>query len=99
MECHPRGRGGVFAEARGAGAALPSAGARPGDRHPLADGAHGQLPDSEAAWREASFLAGSPDDIGGTLMKWKEAGLQRVLLQMLDQEDLSALESFARHVQ
>jgi len=58
-----------------------------------------QLPDTEAGWREASFLAGSPDDIGSTLLGWKEAGMQRVLLQMLDQEDLSALESFARHVQ
>ena len=48
---------------------------------------------------EASFLAGSPDDIGGTLEKWKEAGCSAVLLQMLDQEDLGALESFARHVQ
>lgn len=58
-----------------------------------------QLPDTEAGWREASFLAGSPDDIGSTLLGWNDAGMQRVLLQMLDQEDLSALESFARHVQ
>jgi F420-dependent oxidoreductase-like protein len=57
-----------------------------------------QLPDGEAAWREASFLAGAPEDIARTLLEWKAAGLQRVLLQMLDQEDLGALESFARRV-
>lgn len=57
-----------------------------------------QMPDGETAWREASFLAGSPEDIGRTLLDWKEAGLQRVLLQMLDQQDLDALELFARQV-
>ena len=57
-----------------------------------------QMPADEAAWRQASFLAGSPEDIGNTLLDWDEAGCQRVLLQMLDQEDLDALETFARYV-
>jgi hypothetical protein len=33
-----------------------------------------------------------------SLKHWEAAGVQRVLLQMLDQEDLAALELFARHV-
>lgn len=57
-----------------------------------------QLPAGEAAWREASFLAGSPEDIGTALLGWEEAGVQRVLLQVLDQQDLDALETFARRV-
>jgi F420-dependent oxidoreductase-like protein len=56
------------------------------------------LPDSEAAWRAASFLAGSPAQIVEDLTRWDGAGMQRVLLQMLDQEDIGALELFAREV-
>jgi F420-dependent oxidoreductase-like protein len=57
-----------------------------------------QMPADEDAWRRASFLAGSPDDIGTALLDWEAAGCQRVLLQMLDQTDLDALETFARRV-
>ncbi len=32
------------------------------------------------------------------LTRWAEAGIERVLLQMLDQEDIAALELFARTV-
>ena len=56
------------------------------------------LPDDEVAWREASFLAGSALDVTEALKAWEEAGVQRVLLQMLDQEDIAALELFARSV-
>ncbi len=56
------------------------------------------LPEDEAGWRAQSFLVGSPDDIGKALRQWEEAGVQRVLLQMLDQEDLAALETFSTHV-
>ncbi len=56
------------------------------------------LPEDEAAWRAASFLAGSPEDITTVLRIWEEAGVQRVLLQMLDQEDIAALELFAQTV-
>jgi len=56
------------------------------------------LPDSEAAWRSAGFLAGSPAQVVEDLERWEGAGLQRVLLQMLDQEDIGALELFAREV-
>jgi alkanesulfonate monooxygenase SsuD/methylene tetrahydromethanopterin reductase-like flavin-dependent oxidoreductase (luciferase family) len=57
-----------------------------------------QMPADEAAWRAASFLVGTPDEVVANLREWEAAGVQRVMLQMLDQEDLAALELFARHV-
>src|SRR6267378_3137718 len=54
------------------------------------------LPADEAAWHAASFLAGPPERIVADLKAWKQAGLQRVLLQSLDQEDIAGLELFAR---
>src|SRR5689334_10123322 len=57
-----------------------------------------QMPDTEAAWREANFLVGTRDEVVASLREWDAAGVQRVMLQMLDQEDLAALELFARHV-
>jgi F420-dependent oxidoreductase-like protein len=56
------------------------------------------LPDGEVAWRAAGFLAGSPAQVVEDLKRWDGAGMQRVLLQMLDQEDIGALELFAREV-
>ena len=56
------------------------------------------LPDGEAAWRAAGFLAGPPAQVLADLDRWKAAGMQRVLLQMLDQEDIGALELFAKDV-
>jgi alkanesulfonate monooxygenase SsuD/methylene tetrahydromethanopterin reductase-like flavin-dependent oxidoreductase (luciferase family) len=56
------------------------------------------LPADEPAWHAASFLAGSPERIVADLTAWKQAGLQRVLLQTLDQEDFPGLELFAREV-
>ena len=53
-------------------------------------------PEDEGAWRAAGFLAGSPETIVADLTRWDEAGIERVLLQMLDQEDIAALELFAR---
>ena len=54
------------------------------------------MPEDERAWRAAGFLAGSPETIVADLTRWAEAGIERVLLQMLDQEDIAALELFAR---
>jgi alkanesulfonate monooxygenase SsuD/methylene tetrahydromethanopterin reductase-like flavin-dependent oxidoreductase (luciferase family) len=56
------------------------------------------LPDGIDAWRAASFLAGSPEDVTQSLKAWEDAGMQRVLLQMLDQDDIAALELFAQAV-
>jgi alkanesulfonate monooxygenase SsuD/methylene tetrahydromethanopterin reductase-like flavin-dependent oxidoreductase (luciferase family) len=57
-----------------------------------------QMPADEAAWRAASFLVGTPGEVVDSLRAWEAAGVQRVVLQMLDQEDLAAIELFARHV-
>ena len=57
-----------------------------------------QMPADEEAWRKAAFLVGSPADVVTSLKEWEAAGVQRVLLQMLDMEDLAAIELFARHV-
>ncbi len=57
-----------------------------------------QLPEDEAGWRTAGFLAGSPAQVAADLGRWRDAGIQRVLFQMLDQEDTAALELFARAV-
>jgi alkanesulfonate monooxygenase SsuD/methylene tetrahydromethanopterin reductase-like flavin-dependent oxidoreductase (luciferase family) len=56
------------------------------------------LPADDEAWRKASFLVGTPGEVVESLKQWEAAGVQRVLLQMLDQEDLAALELFAHHV-
>jgi F420-dependent oxidoreductase-like protein len=56
------------------------------------------MPEDEAAWRKLGFLAGAPEDVWTSLLEWRAAGVERVLLQMLDQEDLGALELFARRV-
>ena len=56
------------------------------------------LPEDEAGWRASSFLAGSAEAVIQSLREWEAAGMDRVMLQMLDQEDLAALELFARSV-
>ncbi len=56
------------------------------------------LPESEADWRKMGFLVGSPVQVVEQLTRWEEVGVQRVVLQMLDQEDIGALELFARDV-
>jgi F420-dependent oxidoreductase-like protein len=57
-----------------------------------------QLPAEEAAWRAAGFLAGPMDAVIDDLKQWQKLGMNRVMLQMLDQEDVAALELFAREV-
>ena len=56
------------------------------------------LPADEAGWRAASFLAGPPEAVTAALKTWQAAGMQRALLQMLDQDDIAALDLFARTV-
>jgi len=57
-----------------------------------------RLPEDEAGWRSAGFLHGSPDAVAGDLARWQGLGVQRVMLQILDQEDLEAIELIAREV-
>jgi F420-dependent oxidoreductase-like protein len=57
-----------------------------------------RLPADEAGWRTAGFLHGSPAEIVGELREWAAVGMERVMLQMLDQEDLASIELLAREV-
>ena len=56
------------------------------------------LPEDEAAWRAQGFLAGSPERVLEDLAEWRAAGVQRVLLQLIDQDDIQALELFASDI-
>jgi F420-dependent oxidoreductase-like protein len=56
------------------------------------------LPEDAPAWWGAGFLAGTPARVVEDLARWRAVGVQRVLLQMLDQDDIAALELFARAV-
>jgi alkanesulfonate monooxygenase SsuD/methylene tetrahydromethanopterin reductase-like flavin-dependent oxidoreductase (luciferase family) len=56
------------------------------------------LPAHEAEWRAATFLVGAAEEVVDSLREWQAAGVDRVLLQMLDQTDIGALELFARRV-
>ncbi|MCP5149171.1 MAG: TIGR03560 family F420-dependent LLM class oxidoreductase [Ectothiorhodospiraceae bacterium] len=56
------------------------------------------LPPDAAGWKAAGFLAGTPGELVDVLGRWGEAGLDRVLLQLLDQEDLTSVELFATRV-
>jgi F420-dependent oxidoreductase-like protein len=57
-----------------------------------------RIPDDAAAWRAAGFLYGGPDEIARDLKRWDTLGIHRVLLQMLDMEDLPAIEAIAKDV-
>ena len=57
-----------------------------------------RLPEDAAGWRSAGFLHGSPAEVVEDLARWRELGIQRVMLQMIDQEDLAAIELIAREI-
>jgi F420-dependent oxidoreductase-like protein len=57
-----------------------------------------RIPDDAAAWRATGFLHGGPDDIVRDLKRWDSLGIHRVLLQILDMEDLPAIEAIAKDV-
>jgi alkanesulfonate monooxygenase SsuD/methylene tetrahydromethanopterin reductase-like flavin-dependent oxidoreductase (luciferase family) len=57
-----------------------------------------RLPGDEASWRAAGFLYGSIDRVVRDLKRWEELGIQRLMLQLIDQDDLEVIELIARHV-
>jgi F420-dependent oxidoreductase-like protein len=57
-----------------------------------------RLPADEAGWRAASFLHGTPATIVADLRRWQALGIQRVMLQMLDMDDLEAIDLIAREI-
>jgi len=57
-----------------------------------------RVPEDETGWRAQSFLYGSPEEVLRDLRHWAALGVQRVMLQLLDMDDLGALELIAREV-
>jgi alkanesulfonate monooxygenase SsuD/methylene tetrahydromethanopterin reductase-like flavin-dependent oxidoreductase (luciferase family) len=57
-----------------------------------------RVPEQEAEWRAQSFLFGSVDEVVHDLRRWHRLGVQRVMLQCLDIDDIAALELIAREV-
>jgi alkanesulfonate monooxygenase SsuD/methylene tetrahydromethanopterin reductase-like flavin-dependent oxidoreductase (luciferase family) len=57
-----------------------------------------RVPESEAEWRAQSFLYGSVDEVVRDLRRWQALGVQGVMLQFLDIDDLAAIELIAREV-
>ncbi len=56
---------------------------------------YGQTPEQ---LRQRAIVAGSLNDIKGQLQALEEAGLQRIMLQWLDLEDLESLETLAKGI-
>jgi alkanesulfonate monooxygenase SsuD/methylene tetrahydromethanopterin reductase-like flavin-dependent oxidoreductase (luciferase family) len=57
-----------------------------------------RVPEDAAGWRAAGFLYGTPAEIATELRAWHAAGLGRVMLQMLDMDDLDAIALVADKV-
>ena len=57
-----------------------------------------RIPEDEAGWRAAAFLYGTPDEVRRDLQRWRDLGIRRVMLQMLDMEDFAALDLMVREV-
>jgi alkanesulfonate monooxygenase SsuD/methylene tetrahydromethanopterin reductase-like flavin-dependent oxidoreductase (luciferase family) len=57
-----------------------------------------RMPEDAAGWQAAGFLHGVPAEIVAALQAWASEGIGRVMLQMLDLEDLDAIELIASEV-
>ena len=55
-----------------------------------------RVPEDAAGWKAAGFLHGVIDEVRHDLARWEAAGVGRVMLQMLDMEDLEAIQLIAR---
>jgi alkanesulfonate monooxygenase SsuD/methylene tetrahydromethanopterin reductase-like flavin-dependent oxidoreductase (luciferase family) len=57
-----------------------------------------RMPADGDGWRAAGFLHGSPGDVTRDLARWRELGVARVMLQILDMEDLDAIAEIGSEV-
>ena len=55
-----------------------------------------RVPADEAGWRAAGFLFGVIDEVRQQLEGWEAAGIARAMLQMLDMDDLEAMQLIAQ---
>jgi alkanesulfonate monooxygenase SsuD/methylene tetrahydromethanopterin reductase-like flavin-dependent oxidoreductase (luciferase family) len=67
-------------------------------RHARARAIFPRVPEDEASWRAAGFLYGTPERVVVDLKRWESLGVQRIMLQMLDMEDDTAMDLLAREV-
>src|SRR5437899_3175855 len=55
-----------------------------------------RVPEDAAGWLAAGFLHGVVDQVRRDLTRWEAAGMQRVMLQLLDMEDLEVIGVIGR---
>jgi F420-dependent oxidoreductase-like protein len=55
-----------------------------------------RLPEDAAGWKAAGFLHGVVGEVREDLARWAAVGVERVMLQMLDMEDLDGVRLIAR---
>jgi alkanesulfonate monooxygenase len=57
-----------------------------------------RLPEDAAGWRAAGFLHGVLDEVRRDLQGWERAGIDRVMLQVLDMTDLDMIQLIGREL-
>jgi hypothetical protein len=50
-----------------------------------------RLPEDAAGWRAAGFLYGTLDEVRRDVGRWEAAGMDRLMLQVLDMTDLEMI--------
>ena len=56
------------------------------------------MPEDAAGWRAAGFLYGLIDEVRQEIKRWDAAGMSRLMLQLLDMDDLDAIRLIAREL-
>ena len=67
-------------------------------RHGRATTLFNRVPADPAAWRAAGFLHGLVEEVREGLARWEAAGVHRLMLQMLDMDDLDHMRLIAREL-
>jgi F420-dependent oxidoreductase-like protein len=57
-----------------------------------------RVPEDAAGWRAAGFLHGVIDEVRADLARWAAAGIGRVMLQLLDMDDLDVIRLIGREL-
>lgn len=57
-----------------------------------------RVPEDAAGWRAAGLLHGTIAEVGEDLARWEAAGIARVMLQILDMDDLEAIRLIGREL-
>jgi len=57
-----------------------------------------RVPEDAVGWRAAGFLHGVIDEVRADLARWEAAGIGRVMLQLLDMDDLEAIRLIGREL-